>query len=112
VLGASRTARNINLLTASGTEVSAGWINMHLGNTANFLLDGLPGQVTPRNQLFGLPVTGFWVANFVNANAGPGLLANYSLLSKHRASRTAQSVIVVNEGIAGETITPTGFAAS
>jgi hypothetical protein len=112
VLGATRTARNINLTTASGADVNAGWIAMHLGNLNNFLLDGLPTQATPRNQLFGLPVTGFWVANFVNANAAPGVLANYSLLSKHRASRTAQSVIVVNEGIAGETITPTGFAAS
>jgi hypothetical protein len=112
VLGAGRTARNINLLTSTGAEVDAGWIAMGLGNANNFLLDGVPGQVTPRNQLFGLPVTGFWVANFVNSAAAPGLLANYSLLSKHRASRTARSVIVVNEGIAGETITPTGFAAS
>ena len=112
VLGAGRTARNINLTTASGADVTAGWIAMGLGNLNNFLLDGLPAQVTPRNQLFGLPVTGFWVANFVNANAAPGVLANYSLLSKHRSSRTARSVIVTNEGVAGETITPTGFAAS
>lgn len=95
VLGSRRVARNINLETASGEEVTAGWVNMHLGNTNNYLLDGtdLTGTV-PRNQLFGLPVTGFWVANFVNTNAAPGQLANYSLLSKHRASRFARSVLV------------------
>ena len=112
VLGARKTARNINLLQAGGAEVTAGWIAMGLGNNLNFLLDGTAAQVTPRNQLFGLPTTGFWAANFVNAAAAPGQLANYSLLSKHRSSRTALSVLVTNEGVAGETITPTGFAAS
>lgn len=113
VLGATRVARNINLTTADGTDVEAGWIAMGLGDADNFLLDGVENAGSaPRNQLFGLPATGFWVANFVNANAAPGVLANYSLLSKHRASRTALSVLVVNEGSTGEIITPTGFAAS
>ena len=95
VLGSRRVARNINLQTASGEDVTAGWVAMTLGNANNYLLDGtdLTGTV-PRNQLFGLPVTGFWVANFVNANAEPGMLANYSLLSKHRASRFARGVLV------------------
>ncbi len=109
VLGATRTARNIDLLTASGTEVTAGWVRMSLGDADNFLLDN-PGAVagTPRNRLFGLPVTGFWAANFVNTNAAPGQLANYSLLSRHRASRDTETVTVDAGGI----ITPTGFAAS
>jgi hypothetical protein len=109
VLGATRTARNIDLLTASGTEVTAGWVAMTLGDADNFLLDN-PGAAagTPRNRLFGLPVTGFWAANFVNTNAAPGQLANYSLLSKHRASRDTETVTVDAGGI----ITPTGFAAS
>jgi len=109
VLGATRTARNINLLTSDGAEVTAGWIAMTLGDADNFLLDGTATDgVTPRNRLFGLPVTGFWAANFVNTAAGPGLLANYSLLSKHRASRDTESVTVSSTGV----ITPTGFAAS
>jgi hypothetical protein len=109
VLGASRTARNINLLTDTQDEVTSGWIAMTLGDLDNFLLDGTdfaPG--TPRNRLFGLPVTGFWAANFVNTNAAPGQLANYSLLSRHRASRDTETVTVD----AGGVITPTGFAAS
>lgn len=95
VLGSRRVARNINLQDAGGDDVTEGWIAMGLGDTDNYLLDGtdLTGTVA-RNRLFGLPVTGFWVANFVNAAAAPGQLANYSLLSKHRASRTADSVLV------------------
>ena len=109
VLGATRTARNINLLTDTNQEVTAGWVDMQLGDDDNFLLDA-PGSAagTPRNRLFGLPVTGFWAANFVNANAAPGQLANYSLLSKHRAARRTETVTVD----AGGVITPTGFAAS
>lgn len=95
VLGSRRVARNINLQDASGNDITEGWVGMALGNANNFLLDGtdLTGTV-PRNRLFGLPVTGFWVANFVNSAAAPGQLANYSLLSKHRASRDADSVLV------------------
>jgi hypothetical protein len=95
VLGSRRVARNINLRTADGDDVTEGWIAMGLGDSDNYLLDGtdLTGA-TPRNQLFGLPVTGFWAANFVNSNAAPGQLANYSLLNKHRASRFARSVLV------------------
>jgi hypothetical protein len=95
VLGSRRVARNINLTTSTGAEVTAGWVAMGLGNANNFLLDGtdLTGTV-PRNRLYGLPVTGFWAANFVNSAAAPGQLANYSLLSKHRASRDADSVLV------------------
>ena len=111
VLGARRNARNINLLTSTGTEVTEGWVAMGLGNDNNYLLDGsdFTGTV-PRNQLFGLPVTGFWAANFVNAQAAPGQLANYSLLSKHRASRFARGVLVT--GTADAPIFGAAFAAS
>ncbi len=36
----------------------------------------------------GLPVTGFWSANYVNSAAQPGKLANYSAALRHRASRS------------------------
>jgi hypothetical protein len=86
---------------------------MGIGNANNYLLDlGASGAgddtgAEPRNQLFGLPLTGFWAANFVNSNAAPGLLANYSVLAKHRASSTSRSVTST-----GGVIAPTGFAAS
>jgi hypothetical protein len=36
----------------------------------------------------GLPVTGFWAANYVNANASPGILANYNGTVRHRTMRS------------------------
>jgi hypothetical protein len=36
----------------------------------------------------GLPVTGYAGYNVINANANPGLLANYGGLFRHRASRS------------------------
>ena len=124
VLGSRTVANNINLRDASGNDVTAGWVAMDFdirtdvgGNRLNFLLDlGADGAgdttgTTPRNQLFGLPVTGFWAANFVNANAAPGTLANYSVISRHRASRDSRSVTVTGTGDT-EVIAPTGFAAS
>lgn len=113
VLG-SRFANNINLLDVNGEVFTEGWIGLGIGNENNYLLDlGASGLgddtgVEPRNQLFGLPVIGFWAANFINGNAGgAGVLANYSVISKHRASRDSRSV-TVNAGV----ITPTGNPAS
>jgi hypothetical protein len=42
---------------------------------------------------FGLPVTGFAATNFVNANAQPGQLANYSGLWKHKGSRNCSTLV-------------------
>lgn len=114
VLGSRTVARNINLTSdLDGNVFNEGWLRMDLGDADNYLLDlGASGAgdttgAEPRNQLFGLPVTGFWAANFVNAAAAPGVLANYSTIHKHRASRDSRSVTVT-----GTTITPTGFDAS
>ena len=38
--------------------------------------------------MHGLPTTGFEAYNIINANAQPGLLANYGGLFRHRASRS------------------------
>jgi hypothetical protein len=49
----------------------------------------LPGGVDPdgrSNSLVGLPVTGFMAYNVINANAQPGLLANYSGVFRHRST--------------------------
>lgn len=114
VLGARTEARNINLTAdLDGNVFTEGWVAMAMGDADNYLLDlGASGAgdttgAEDRNQLFGLPVTGFWAANYVNAAAAPGVLANYSQIHKHRASRSGRSVRVN-----GSTITPTGFAAS
>ena len=49
-------------------------------------LDSTGAAVT----LGGLPVTGFMVYNVINANAQPGLLANYSGAFPHRANVSCQ----------------------
>ena len=46
------------------------------------------------NVFMGLPVTGFLVTNYVNANAAPGILGNYSGLYRHRISRDVTSAVV------------------
>lgn len=111
VLG-SRFARNIDLVDVDASVFNEGWIAVGIGNANNYLLDrGASGTANndgteARNQLFGLPVVGFWAANFVNGNVD-GALANYALISKHRASRDSTSV-TVNAGA----ITDTGNPAS
>ena len=49
----------------------------------------LPGGVDPQGNavsLHGLPVTGFMAYNVINANAQPGMLANYSGVFHHRST--------------------------
>ena len=69
-----------------------GWLALDL-----FSGDGghvLPGGVSPTPvagtavSLNGLPATGFMAYQVINANAQPGLLANYGGLFRHRASRS------------------------
>jgi len=51
----------------------------------------LTGGVTPAGAAVtfnGLPTTGYGAFNVINANAQPGLLANYGGLFRHRASRS------------------------
>jgi hypothetical protein len=63
----------------------AGWLKLNLasGDTIGHALrPAANGDV-----LHGLPVTGFEAYNIINANASPGLLANYGGLFRHRSSR-------------------------
>lgn len=46
------------------------------------------------NMVEGLPVTGFWAVKGSNANAQPGLLAQYSGLFSHRGDRVGYTVQV------------------
>ncbi len=65
-----------------------GWMDLDLATG-----DGghaLPGGETATGAVSfnGLPATGFMAYNVINANANPGLLANYGGLFRHRASRS------------------------
>jgi len=69
-----------------------GWMGLDLASG-----DGghsLPGGTDPvlgAVTLHGLPATGYMGYNVVNANVTAGVLANYSGLFRHRASRTCTS---------------------
>lgn len=94
------------LLRASGLRVPAGQA-MLTARREQFLLDGAEnGGQAPRQQLFGLPVVGFWAANYINSHARPGLLANYSTAVRHRTRSRARAVIVSGEGTPQEVVTP------
>ena len=112
VLG-STIARNLELVDAGGNRIPYGWLRLGLGDGDNFMIEGALGtDGLQRDRYFGLPATGFWAANFVNANAAPGTLANYSVTHKHRSSRDIDNVNVSYDVDGVETITPSGFAAS
>jgi hypothetical protein len=69
---------------------NAGWLKLDL-ISGDGGLHVLAGGVTPADvpvTLNGLPVTGYWAINVINANGQPGLLANYGGLFRHRASRS------------------------
>jgi hypothetical protein len=86
IFGATYAA-NINTVLTSGTAQN-GWARITFGDASNLLTTvHRLGPSVDGNTYVGLPVTGFWSANYVNAAAAPGLLANYSGAYRHRASR-------------------------
>jgi hypothetical protein len=74
---------------SSGTRRDGGWMTLDLlryqdgANTANrSLRPAEDGTV-----MLGLPVVGFAAVNYVNAAAGPGVLANYSMANPQRRTQ-------------------------
>lgn len=67
-----------------------GWMALDLfsGDGTHTLPGGIEDDGVTAVTLNGLPVTGFSAYNVINANAQPGLLANYGGLFRHRASRS------------------------
>jgi hypothetical protein len=81
VLG-SALARNIDV---RADFLNEGWLRIAFNPTTqpHALVASSEGDVFD-----GLPGTGFAITNYVNANAAPGLLANYSGLWHHKGSRS------------------------
>ncbi len=87
---ANRTSPVLGSQLASNVDVRAdflnnGWMRIALNPTTQL------HQMSPstEGEVFdGLPATGFAISNFVNANAAPGKLANYSGLWRHKGSRS------------------------
>jgi len=120
ILGATyyenfETAANFDALGAPSTNerFGAGWarLNFFLPDTTQ----AIPGINAHRllslpeaggvNMVEGLPVTGFYAIKGTNANAQPGLLAQYSGLFSHRGDRVGFTVQVG----AGGQIDPQNF---
>ena len=81
VLGSQLTS-NVDV---SADFLSVGWMRVALNPTteSHLLSASTEGEVFE-----GLPVTGFAVTNYINGNAAPGKLANYSGLWRHKGSRS------------------------
>jgi hypothetical protein len=81
----STYASNINtLIGVPPNSVTANTGHAQL----NFDTDDRHVLISNDDDVFvGLPVTGFWSVNYVNAAAAAGKLANYSGAYRHRASR-------------------------
>lgn len=86
---ANRTSPVLGSQLASNVDVQAdflstGWMRIALNpSTESHLL-----SASSEGEVFeGLPSTGFAITNYVNANAAPGKLANYSGLWRHKGSR-------------------------
>ena len=86
---ADRTSPVLGSQLASNVDVRAdslanGWMRLSLNpSTQPHLM-----AASSEGEVFqGLPVTGFAITNYVNANAAPGKLANYSGLWRHKGSR-------------------------
>lgn len=81
VLG-SKLASNVDVRADS---LSQGWMRIAL----NPLSQPHALKASSEGEVFsGLPATGFAITNYVNANAAPGRLANYSGLWHHKGSRS------------------------
>ena len=85
VLG-SQLASNVDVQADFLTQ---GWMRIALNPTTepHLLRASSEGEVFE-----GLPVTGFAVSNYVNANAAPGKLANYAGLWSHKGSRSCVNI--------------------
>jgi hypothetical protein len=73
---------------------NAGWVKLDLryGYQPAHQLSGGVTSTGTHVDLNGLPVTGFMVYNVINANAQPGMLANYGGAFPHRANVSCSMV--------------------
>ena len=89
----STYASNINTLIGvppNSTTATTGHARLDFDTDSGHVLESNEGD-----EYFGLPVTGFWSVNYVNSNAQPGKLSNYSGAYRHRASRQITEAIII-----------------
>jgi hypothetical protein len=79
------------------------------GGFQNFLDSGLREGDNNRVAVIGLPVVGFWAADYLNANVAAGVRANFGGINKHRQDRDGYLMGVGAAPIAiGASFTPAG----
>lgn len=90
ILGA-RYGFNLDVVRDNtGATFKSGWMRVTfddplVAGNQNFL------PAPSGTEYVGLPVVGFWAANYVNSAASAGLLANFSATHRHRGSRATQA---------------------
>ena len=87
---ADQTSLVLGSELASNVDVAAdfldtGWMRLGLNPSSE---PHLMAASTEGEVFEGLPATGFAITNFINANATPGILANYAGLWHHKGSRS------------------------
>ena len=74
-----------NVYGLKTSPFTAGWIDLFLPNSAPFT------DSSDRYTYYGYPITGFAVQTYTNANAQPGLLAQYAAMFSHTYIRSITS---------------------
>jgi len=91
---ADRTSPVLGSQLASNVDVRAdflneGWLRIALNPSSELH----QMNASTEGEVFdGLPATGFAITNYVNANAAPGMLANYTGLWRHKGSRSCAAI--------------------
>lgn len=88
VLGATPKQGAIGLTGPFGAGIQNGWARVEFDNSQaagfqNFLVSS---DAAP-SVFIGLPVVGFWAADYTNNNVGGNIRANFSEIHKHRQAR-------------------------
>lgn len=97
-LGATTATAVLGVTAAQGANgvtpiaFQTGWAQIEFDDPSsagfqNYLDSGLRESDSNRVAVIGLPVVGFWAADFLNANVAAGVRANFGGISKHRSDR-------------------------
>ncbi|MDR2012548.1 MAG: hypothetical protein LBQ20_05815 [Rhodanobacter sp.] len=95
-----------NLGTNMPTAGFSGWADLNLvsASAAHVLNEGYSPTnttTTPDIIVRGLPATGFWAMNVINANVTQGRMSNYSGAWRHRGSRCAGTALATSGATGG-----------
>ncbi len=86
-------ARNIDAITVFDVpQYDEGIAKFYLASFSQATLSGINPADSEPMQYKGLPVIGFAFTRFINANAQPGLLANYGAAQPYRSSRSISPI--------------------